>query len=116
MGWPDVVFDVVGTDTTLRQCTEMLKPNGRLVLIALPHGAEPCVPYLPLFARELNVIASRTYFLHDFPKAIGLIDSGKVDVKPLISKVLPLDHFAQGVELLEKHPEKYIKIIVSPLL
>jgi threonine dehydrogenase-like Zn-dependent dehydrogenase len=53
----------------------MLRPDGTLVLVALPHIEGLGVPYQPIFAKELRVIGSRTYFLKDFPLAIRLLAS-----------------------------------------
>ncbi|UCF55765.1 MAG: zinc-binding dehydrogenase, partial [Deltaproteobacteria bacterium] len=116
MGRADVVFDVVGTRKTLSDAGEMLCPDGCLVLIALPHGEGQEIPYRDVFAKELKVIGSRTYFMEDFPEAIGLLVTQKVNVRPLISKILPLDRFAEAVDLLEKTPEKHIKIMINPLM
>lgn len=115
MGMADVVFDVVGTEKTLLEAEELLRPNGHLMLIALPHTENLGVPYRNIFAKELKVIGSRTYFMDDFPEAIQLLDTQQVNVRPMISKILPLDRFAEGVELLEKEPRKYIKILINPL-
>jgi 2-desacetyl-2-hydroxyethyl bacteriochlorophyllide A dehydrogenase len=114
MGMADVVFDVVGTEKTLLEAEELLRPNGHLMLIALPHTENLGVPYRNIFAKELKVIGSRTYFMDDFPEAIQLLNTQQVNVRPMISKILPLDRFAEGVELLEKEPRKYIKILINP--
>ncbi|UCF72835.1 MAG: alcohol dehydrogenase catalytic domain-containing protein [Deltaproteobacteria bacterium] len=114
IGMADVVFDVVGTEKTLIEAGEILRPNGHLMLIALPHIENLGIPYRPAFAKELKAIGSRTYFMDDFPEAIQLLNTRQVDVKPLISKILPLDRFTEGVELLEKEPEKYMKILIIP--
>jgi 2-desacetyl-2-hydroxyethyl bacteriochlorophyllide A dehydrogenase len=116
MGMPDVVFDIVGNNKTLADSVEMLRPDGQLVLIALPHGEGLAIPYRNVFQKELRVIGSRTYFLEDFPEAITLLRNQQVHVKPLLGKILPLGRFGEGVELLEKEPQKYLKILISPLL
>ena len=84
------------------------------MLIALPHIENLGISYRTLFAKELKAIGSRTYFMDDFPEAIRLLGTGQVTVKPLISKILPLDRFAEGVELLEREPQKYIKVLINP--
>ena len=116
IGIPDAVYDVVGNEHTVRQSVEMLRPNGLLILIAMPHGGGPQIPYQPIFQKELKVIGSRTYFWDDFSEAIELLSDQRVSARPMISEKLPLSQFAKGVELLEKQPEKYVKILISPLL
>jgi 2-desacetyl-2-hydroxyethyl bacteriochlorophyllide A dehydrogenase len=114
MGMADVVFDVVGNEKTLTDGQEILCPDGHLMLIALPHTEGLGIPYRNAFAKELKVIGSRTYFMDDFPEAIQLLNTKQVHVKPMISKILPLERFTEGLELLEKEPEKYIKVLINP--
>lgn len=116
MGSADVVFDVAGNRTTLRQSVELLRPDGKLVLIAMPHGEGPGIPYQEVFSKELRIAGSRTYFLDDFPESIELLNTERVKVKPLIGKILPLDRFNEAVELLEREPGKYIKVMVNPVM
>jgi len=112
----DGVLDVVGTQETLAASEEMLRPDGRLVLVAMPHQPTLAIPYQGVFSKELNVVGSRTYFVEDFPEAIRLLETGQVEAKPLIGAVLPMERFTEAVELLEKHPERYVKILISPLM
>jgi L-iditol 2-dehydrogenase len=114
LGLADVVLDVVGFKKTLEDSEAMLRPDGTLVLVALPHIEGLGVPYQPIFAKELRVIGSRTYFLKDFPLAIKLLQNKKIKVKPLISEVIPLARFLEGIEHLEREPEKYVKVLVQP--
>jgi len=92
----------------------MLRPNGTLVLVALPHIEGLGVPYQPIFAKELRVIGSRTYFMQDFPLAIRLMQTKKIRVKPIISEIIPLARFQEGLDHLEREPEKYVKVLVRP--
>lgn len=114
LDWADVVFDVVTTEKTLENSQAMLRPDGTLVLVGLPHLPGLGVPYQPIFAKELRVIGSRTYFLSDFPLAIRLLSTKKVKVKPIISEILPLERFTTGLEHLEKEPERYVKVLIRP--
>jgi 2-desacetyl-2-hydroxyethyl bacteriochlorophyllide A dehydrogenase len=114
LGLADVVLDVVGFKKTLEDSEAMLRPDGTLVLVALPHIEGLGVPYQPIFAKELRVIGSRTYFMKDFPLAIKLLQNKKIKVKPMISEVIPLARFPEGIEHLEREPEKYVKVLVRP--
>jgi 2-desacetyl-2-hydroxyethyl bacteriochlorophyllide A dehydrogenase len=112
-GVVDVVFDVVGTGKTLEESQTMLRPNGKLICIALPHSEALGIPYRPIYGKELQVIGSRTYFMEDFPEAIRLLNRKKVNVKPLISRILPLERFNEALGDLEQKPERYMKILIQ---
>ncbi len=109
----DVVLDVVGFKKTLEDSQAMLRPDGTLVLVALPHTEGLGIPYRPVFAKELRVIGSRTYFMKDFDLAIRLLQAKKIKVKPIISEIIPLSRFREGIEHLEQEPEKYVKVLVQ---
>jgi threonine dehydrogenase-like Zn-dependent dehydrogenase len=113
VGSADVVFDVVSSKKTLMDAEHILCPNGLLVLVGLPHPEDQGIPYRYVFGKELRIIGSRTYFMEDFPESIRLLSEKQVTVEPLISKILPLDRFTEGVELLEGEPENYIKVLIN---
>jgi threonine dehydrogenase-like Zn-dependent dehydrogenase len=52
--------------------------------------------------------------MKDFPLAIRLMQTKKIRVKPMISEIVPLDRFHEGLDHLEKEPEKYVKVLVRP--
>jgi 2-desacetyl-2-hydroxyethyl bacteriochlorophyllide A dehydrogenase len=114
VGWVDVVFDVVSTPRTIEDGLTMLGPNGTLVMVGLPHIEGLGIPYRPIFARELKVVGTRTYFMEDFRTAIRLLMQKKVRSEPLISAIMQLDEFLTALERLEKEPEKYVKILIQP--
>ena len=114
LGSAEAVFDIVGTEKTLDDSLSILCPDGKLIPLALPHKEEMGLPYRPIFAKELHIIGSRTYFKHDFSEAIRLLRAGKVRVQPLISHILPLERFAEAVEQLEKNPAEYVKVLIQP--
>ncbi len=114
IGLADVVFDVVATRQTLQDSQTMLCPNGKLILVGFPHDRETGIPYIPAFFKELQVIACRSFFMRDFPEAIRLLSSRKIDVKPMISQTFPLEKFSEAIDCLEKMPDKYMKVLVRP--
>jgi threonine dehydrogenase-like Zn-dependent dehydrogenase len=75
MGMADVVFDVVGNGKTLEDSEEMLRPDGTLILVAVPHAEGLGVPYRSVYQKELRVLGTRTYFMDDFPEAISLLST-----------------------------------------
>jgi L-iditol 2-dehydrogenase/L-gulonate 5-dehydrogenase len=113
LGMVDIVFDVVATAATFLTSQTVLRPGGCLVTVGLP-SKSAAIPYEMLFKKELSAVASRTYFRDDFAEAIGLISRKEIAVAPLISAVLPLADFREGVRLLESEPGKYSKVLIDP--
>ena len=42
-----------------------------------------------------------------------MLASNRINVAPMLIKVLPLDGFAEGLQLLEEPPEKYFEVLLS---
>jgi len=62
------------------------------------HGAAP-VETWPIVVKELTVIGSRC---GPFPAALALLRSGRVDPRPLISRVFRIERRGQGDSLCAK--------------
>lgn len=116
MGGPvDVVFDVVCTAATIEAGAAALRPGGRLVLIAVPHGTEPvAIPYATVYRRELSLIASRNYTRHAFAEAIRLVAAGAIDEDVMVTGRYPLADFAAAYTDLTGNPERHLKVLLRP--
>jgi threonine dehydrogenase-like Zn-dependent dehydrogenase len=52
----------------------------------------------PMFARELTMHGSRLYTRAAWEEAIGLAASGAVPLTPLVSRKIPLEALAEGMQ------------------
>ncbi len=96
-GWgADVVFEASGSPRAFEGLFDLACPGGAVVLIGMPPGP---VAYDVVAAsiKELRVEHVFRY-AHVFPRAVALLASGKIDLKPLVSRTYP---FAQSVEAFE---------------
>lgn len=87
-GWgADVVFDAVGLPPSVAQALEVLCPGGCVVLIGMPGAAVP----FDVVAAQVKEARIETIFryAHVYPRALALLGSRKIDVRPLIT-----DHYA----------------------
>ncbi len=85
-GQIDVVFECSGAPAALLAALRVLRPRGTLVAVGL--GPEAPLPVTQVVARELNLVGSFR-FDSEFATAAGLIDAGRIDVRPLLTEVLP---------------------------
>jgi D-xylulose reductase len=83
-GWgADVVFEASGSPAAYKGMFDLLRPGGCVVLIGIP--IDP-VPFDVAGAQSHEARVETVFrYANIYPRAIALIASGKVDLKPLIS-------------------------------
>jgi D-xylulose reductase len=97
-GWgADIVFEASGNEKAFDGIVDLLCPGGCLVLVGMPQRAIP----LDVVAVQIKEARIESVFRYAniFPRAIQLIASGKLDVKPFISRTFP---FADGIKAFEE--------------
>jgi D-xylulose reductase len=100
-GWgADVVFEASGSPRALEGVFDLLAPAGTLVLVGMP----PAPALLDVVAAQTKEARIETIFRYAnvYPRAVALLASGKVDLKPLISAVFP---FEQSIAAFERAAE-----------
>lgn len=83
-GWgADIVFDAVGHPSSLGSALDVLCPGGCVVLIGMPGAPLP----LDVVAAQVKEARIETIFryAHVYPRALALMGSRKIDVRPLIT-------------------------------
>ncbi len=96
-GWgADVVFEASGNANAYAGIVDLLCPNGCLVLVGMPLAPVP-LDVVSLQAKEAR-IESVFRYANVFPRALALIASGAIDVKPFISRTFP---FSDGLRAFE---------------
>ncbi len=83
-GWgADVVFDAVGLPQSTTEALEVLCPGGCVVLIGMPGAPVP----FDVVAAQVKEARIETIFryAHVFPRALALMGSRQIDVRPLIT-------------------------------
>jgi D-xylulose reductase len=96
-GWgADIVFEASGSPRAFPGIFDLLCPGGVVVLVGMPPGAVE----IDVVSAQIKEARIETVFRYAnaYPRTIALLASGKVDVKPLISRTFP---FEQSVEAFE---------------
>jgi threonine dehydrogenase-like Zn-dependent dehydrogenase len=96
-GFADIVMDCVGTGETFKQAIDMVHTGGKIVLVGLGGYVKPALvnPSI-LIHKYINVL---TCLGEDFPKALALLESGVVKVKPMISHEFLLEKVNEAFKL-----------------
>jgi D-xylulose reductase len=85
----DVVFECSGSPRAWQGIVDILRPGGTIVVVGLP--VEPVEFDIASLSVKEITIASVFRYAHQYDRAIALIASGKVDLKPLISHTFAFD-------------------------
>ncbi len=96
----DVVFECSGSPKAWLTIADLPRPGGVIVVVGLP--VEPIAfDISALTTKELRVELVFRY-AHQYDRAIALIASGKVDLKPLITETFP---FEKSIPAFERAAE-----------
>jgi threonine dehydrogenase-like Zn-dependent dehydrogenase len=105
----DVVVDAVGS--VLPQAIDAAAMGARIVLFGMNTNARPAVHQVEITEKGLSILGSYiTAFT--FPQAIRLIESGALDLAPMVSQVVPLDGLVAGLAALKSGAAT--KVVVTP--
>lgn len=109
----DLVFECVGKAETVDTAIKLSGKGARIVIVGI-FSAPVQFHFARMQAHEKELIGSSAY-PNEFPAAISFLADGRVNIKPLITGKIKLgDIIEKGFNELISHPEKNMKILVSP--
>jgi L-iditol 2-dehydrogenase len=110
----DIVIEAIGSPATWEQALRLARKGGTVLEFGgCPPGTEIKLNTEMLHYGELTVLgAFHTTPLH-FRKALNLISSRTVDVRPLVTKRMRLEDIKQAFEILSASKNE-IKIAITP--
>ena len=105
----DVAFEAAGENAAVETAFAAVKPGGCVLLAGIP--ADDRTSFSASLARRkgLTIKLVRRMKL-TYPRAIQLMESGKVDVRSLVSHQFPLDQTQQAFNLAQKR--EGLKVII----
>ena len=109
----DAVLITAGFSRVFEQAIPMVRPQGKIVTVALFDDAVTIDQPNLLVMGEKIITGSWGETSEDFKKGIEIIASGLVGVEDFITHRLPLESTKAGLELFEKKPEDCIKIMLE---
>lgn len=92
----DVMFEASGSDKALRAGLEVVTPRGVIVTIGL--GGDITMPLNMLVAKEID-LRGTFRFHQEFAVAVGFLNQGLIDGKPVISDIVAFDQANEAFKL-----------------
>ena len=111
-GWgADVVFEASGSPHAIAALAGYAAPGGAVVVVGMPTAAHS-FDILGAMSKELRVEFVFRY-ANVFPRALAMIASGKVDLKPLITETVPFEQSIAAFERAARGEPSDVKLQIA---
>ena len=108
----DLAYEAVGRNETVSSAIDCTRKGGTVTLIG-NIAPEVTLPLQKVVTRQLRLQGSCAS-AGEYPQAIELIASGKIQVKPLITAVASLEEGPRWFERLHAGEPNLMKVILTP--
>ena len=103
----DFVIEATGSISGFETSVALTKPRGTLILKSTIAASKE-FNLAPIVVDEITIVGSRC---GQFAPAMRMLESKRIDVKPLISDIYPIE---KSIEAFEKNKEKTsVKVLVK---
>jgi D-xylulose reductase len=111
-GWgADVIFEASGSEAALSKVFEPLCPGGRVVFIGMPTHPVP-VDIVSAQVKEARIETIFRY-AHAYPRALLLLESGKVNLKPLVTDRYRFEDSIKAFEYAANPRPSSVKTVID---
>jgi L-iditol 2-dehydrogenase len=108
----DVALEAVGRNETVSVAIDSVRKGGTVTLIG-NISPEVTLPLQKVVTRQLRLQGTAAS-AGEYPQAMELMMNGKIQVKPLITAVAPLEEGSRWFERLYAHEPNLMKIVLAP--
>ena len=108
----DVVIEAVGRNETVKTSIDSVRKGGSVVLVG-NISPEVTLPLQKVVTRQIRLQGSCAS-AGEYPRAIELLASGAIQVKPFITAVAPLEEGPRWFERLYAREPNLMKVILTP--
>ena len=106
------IVDATGSASILPDCFKLLRKGGRLLQFSSTKDDEDITINPAYFYRNELTYYTAHWQVHEFPRAIEAIESGKVRLDRLVTRIYALDDFFQAIEDVTDH--NCLKLVIRP--
>lgn len=108
----DVAIEAIGNPVTFGQSLKSVRRGGKVSVIGLfPFQVELPIHELSFYSIKISMGLADVSHVSEL---MGLIESGRVDLRPLATHEFPLEQAMDAYELFENHKDQCLKVLIKP--
>ena len=108
----DFVLEAAATQSALDTAFDIVRTRGTIVTIGTFDSPVTFNPFFKMARREIKLMSTMGRTWETWRRMNQLIDSDKIDMKPLITHILPMEKYKEGFEFVEGHDA--MKVLLKP--
>ncbi len=108
----DVAIDCSNGSDALTTACHIVRPAGRIIVTGISGQVTDYFPPCQVRRKELVLKWTRR-FKYNYPTAIRFLDSGKIDVRKLITHSFPLEASCDAFELVSGYKDQVLKASID---
>ncbi|KKK43823.1 MAG: putative zinc-type alcohol dehydrogenase-like protein YjmD [Candidatus Lokiarchaeum sp. GC14_75] len=108
----DLIIECVGVNETIETAIDIARKGTDIIVVGV-FADNPSINLGYIQDRELRLIGNLMYQTKDYIKAIELIQSKKINLKPLMSTHFPFKDYIKAYEYIEKKKDKVLKVFID---
>ena len=108
----DAAIEAAWADHSVQQAAEITRPGGHVVLVGIPSDDRLTMQHSTARRKGLTIKLCRR-MKHTYPRAIGLAERGRVDLRGCVSHRFPLRRADEAFALNAAYRDQVVKTIIE---
>ena len=108
----DITLEFVGSPGTYQACINSVRRGGRVVVAGF-HPEPLKVNCLRLMLDEVMITGAHVANRNEIKEIVGLLEVGKIDLKPMITHAFDFANILEGFETLRYQKGNPIRVVVK---
>ena len=106
------MIEMGANQMVMDQAFDMVRIRGTIVTIGTFNEPISFNPFFKMTRREIKLVSIMGRNWHTWRRMNQLIDAGKINLKPLITHILPFEEYQRAFELAKGHES--MKVLLTP--
>ncbi|MHA1156682.1 MAG: zinc-dependent alcohol dehydrogenase, partial [Candidatus Heimdallarchaeota archaeon] len=108
----DVIIECVGNKQTIDDAIQNARKGTDIIIVGV-FGEKPVIDMAAVQNNELRLIGMLMYQTKEYLQAIELVNSGKIQLEPLMTKHFKFDDYNQAYQYISEMKDKVMKVFID---